>query len=48
MSQSLMSFLLALLVEGITAIASYVINRLMRHMQQRDQDFGFDPETEYA
>jgi CHASE3 domain sensor protein len=36
MNQSVLSFLLVLLIESICAIVSYLKNRLMRHMM-RDQ-----------
>ncbi|AIY39902.1 hypothetical protein LT85_0742 [Collimonas arenae] len=48
MNASLMSFLLVLLVEAISVIASYLKDRLNRHMRDRDQEYGFDQGSEFA
>lgn len=48
MNQPIKSFLLVLLIEGICALASYLTERLMRHMRERDHDYGFNHENEYA
>jgi hypothetical protein len=48
MNQPLMSFVLVLLIEVICAVASYLKDRLMRHMSQRDHGYDFCADTEYA
>lgn len=46
MNTSMMSFLLVLLIEGICAVAAYLKDRLMNHMQS-NHAFGFE-QSEYA
>ena len=46
MNQSVLSFLLVLLIEAVCAVVSYLKDRLMRHMMQDQQ--GFDSEQEFA
>lgn len=46
MKQSVLSFLLVLLIEAVCAVASYLKNRLMQHLY-RDQK-QFDPDPEFA
>jgi hypothetical protein len=52
MTSTLISFMLLLFTELIFAIASYLKNRLMRHMHQRENEqshnFGYDPDSEFA
>jgi len=48
MNPSLISFLLVLLIEGMCAVASYLKDRLMHYMHQRENnhgsDFNYDPD----
>ena len=48
MNQPMKSFILVLLVEGLCALASYLTEKLMRHMHSRNLDNDYDYEPDYA
>lgn len=51
MKQSILSFLLVLLIEGICAVVTYLKDKLMRNVnrgQPFGSGFGFDTDAEFA